>query len=55
MLDKGPKALRQIKFNGNLDRHGDTTMFFITEEEKRTILDLSKGTVGILWIYLALI
>ena len=48
MLDADPKALRQIKFSGSLDRHGDTTMFFIIEEEKRPILDLSKGTVRVL-------
>ena len=37
MLDSDPKATQQINFTGDLDRDGNTTMFFIMEEEKETI------------------
>ena len=43
--DVDPKAIQQIKFTGNLDRVGSTTMCFIIEETKGTILDFSQGTV----------
>ena len=42
-------------FNGNLDRAEGSTMFFIIEEAKETVLDFSKGTVTVLWFYLVLI
>ena len=32
----------------NLDQPGSTTMFFIIEETKETILDFSQGTVNVL-------
>ena len=44
-LDIHPKATQQIYFSGNLDRAGNTQMFFIIEEGKETVLDFSKGTV----------
>ena len=44
-LDIDPKAIQQICFSGNLDRAGNTQMFFIIEEGKETVLDFSKGTV----------
>ena len=47
-LDADPKALQQINFTGNLDRLGNTAMFFIIEEAKETILDFSQGTVKVL-------
>ena len=47
-LDADPKAIQQISFTGNLDRAGNTTMFFINEKGKETILDFSQGTVRIL-------
>ena len=47
-LDADPKAIQQINFTANLDRDGDTTMFFIIEEAKETILDFSQGTVKVL-------
>ena len=49
-LDADPKAIQQINFTANLDRAGNTTMFFITEEAKETVLDFSQGTVKILWV-----
>ena len=47
-LDTHPKAIQQISFSGNLEQTGNTTMFFITEEAKETILVFSQGTVGVL-------
>ena len=40
-LDAVPKAIYQINLTINLDRDGNTTIFFITEEAKETILDFS--------------
>ena len=39
------KAIQQINFTANLDRTENTTMFFIIEEAKETILDFSQGAV----------
>ena len=39
------KATQQINFTGNLDWDGNTTMSFIIEEAKETILDFSQRTV----------
>ena len=47
-LDADPRAIQQINFTANLDRAGNTTMFFITEEAKETVLDFSEGTVKVL-------
>ena len=44
-LDADPRAIQQINFAGNLDRARNTTMFFILEEAKETILDFSQETV----------
>ena len=48
-LNADSKAIQQINFTGNLNRGEDvndnTTMFFIIEEAKETILDFSQGTV----------
>ena len=46
-LDADPRAIQQINFTANLDKAGNTTMFFITEEAKETILDFSQGTVKV--------
>ena len=48
VLDADPRAIQQINFTANLDRRGNTTMFFSIEEAKETLLDFSKGTVKIL-------
>ena len=40
-LDADPKAVQQINFTSNLDRDKNTTMFFIIEETKDTVLDFS--------------
>ena len=47
-LDADPRAIQQINFTANLDRAGNTTMFFIIEEAKETVLDFSQGTVKFL-------
>ena len=41
MPEADPKATQQISFTTNLGRGGNTIIFFITEEAKETILDLS--------------
>ena len=46
-LDEDPEAIQQINFKANLDRTGNTTMFFIIEEAKETALDFSQGTVKV--------
>ena len=46
--DADPRAIQQINFTANLDRIGDTTVFFIIEEAKETVLDFSQGTVKVL-------
>ena len=47
-LDADPRAIQQINFTANLDRVGNTTMFFIIEEAKETVLDFSLGTAKVL-------
>ena len=48
VLDTDPRAIQQINFASNLDREGNTTMFFTIEEAKETVLDFSQGTVKVL-------
>ena len=47
-LDVDPRKIQQINFTANLDRGGNTTIFFIIEQEKETIFKFSQGTVKIL-------
>ena len=47
-LDADPRAIQQINFTANLDRTGNTRVYFILEEAKETILDFSQGTVKVL-------
>ena len=49
-LDADPRAIEQINFRANLDRARYTTMLFIIEEAKETVLDFSQGTVKVLWM-----
>ena len=44
-LDADPNKIQQINFTANLDRDGNTTMFFIIEETKETVLDFSQKIV----------
>ena len=52
VLDVDPRAIQQINFTANLDKAGNTTMFFVIEEAKETLLDFSKGTVKVLRVQL---
>ena len=47
-LDADPRATQQINFTANLDRVGNTRVYFILEEAKETILDFSQGTAKVL-------
>ena len=49
-LDADPKVIQQINFTANLNRDGNTTIFFVIEEAKERILDFSQGTVKVLYI-----
>ena len=42
------RAFQQINFTENLDRAGNTRIYFILEEAKETVLDFSQGTVKVL-------
>ena len=48
VLDTDPRSIQQINITVNLDRAGNTRIYFILEEAKETILDLSQGTVKVL-------
>ena len=48
VLDADPKAIQQINFTPNLDRTGNTRIYFIYEEAKETIFEFSQETVKIL-------
>ena len=39
------KAIQQINFTPNLDQEGQTAMHFIIEEVKKTVSDVSQGTL----------
>ena len=47
-LDADPRAIQQINFTANLDRAGNTTMFFIIEEAKETVFEFSQRTLKVL-------
>ena len=47
-LDADPRAIRQINFTANLNRAGDTRVYFTLEGSKETKLDFSQGTVKVL-------
>ena len=47
-FDADPRAIQQINFTANLDRAGNARVYFILEEAKETILDVSQGTVKVL-------
>ena len=47
-FDADPRAIRQINFTGNLDRAGNTRIYFILEEAKESVLDFLQGTVKVL-------
>ena len=47
-LDADPRAIQQINFTANLDRAGNTRLYFILEEAKETVFEFSQGTVKVL-------
>ena len=47
-LDADPRAIQQINFTANLDRAGNTRIYFILEESKETKLDFAQDTVKVL-------
>ena len=47
-FDVDPGAIQQITFTANLDRAGNTRMFFIIDEANEAVLDFSPGTVKVL-------
>ena len=47
-LDADPTANQQINFTANLDRAGNTRIYFILEVAKETRLDFSQGTAKVL-------
>ena len=51
--DAEPKALQQISLSENVENQ--STIFFIIEEAKETVLDFSQGTVKLLLFYFVLI
>ena len=50
VVDADPRAIQQINFTADLDRAGNTKMFFIIEEAKETLLDLSQGILKVLQV-----
>ena len=44
-LDADPDASQEINFTGNLECAGNIVMFFIMEEVKEAILNLSQETI----------
>ena len=47
-FDADLRAIQQINFTPNLNRAGNTIMFYVTEEARETVLDFSQGTVKVL-------
>ena len=47
-LDADPRAVQQINFTANLDKAGNTRIYFILEEAEKTIFEFSQGTVKVL-------
>ena len=47
-LGADPRAIQQINFTANLDRDGNTRVYFFLEEAKETILDFPQGKVKVL-------
>ena len=40
-LAANPRAIQQVNFTANLDKAGNTTIFFIIEEAKETFFEFS--------------
>ena len=46
-LDADTKAIQQINFTSNLERDGNTSLYFILEEAIETFFEFSQGTVKV--------
>ena len=46
-LDPDPRIIQQINFTSNLDRAGNTKVYFILEESKETKLNFAQGTIKV--------
>ena len=49
-LNADPKAIQQINFTANLDRVGNTRIYFILEEAKETVFEFSQRSMKVLWM-----
>ena len=47
-LDADPRAIQQINFTENLNRAGNTRIYFILEAANQSILNFEQGTVKVL-------
>ena len=47
-LDADPRAIQQINFTANVDRAGNTIIFFIIEEAQEAVFEFSQGTLKVL-------
>ena len=47
-LDADPKAIQQINFIADLDRAGNTRIYFILEEAKEIVFEFLQGPVKVL-------
>ena len=48
VLDADPRANQQMNFTENLDKAGNTRIYFLLEEAKEIIPDFTQGTVKVL-------
>ena len=46
-LDADPRAIPQINFTANLGRNGNTRIYFILEEAKKTVFEFSEGAIKV--------
>ena len=46
-IDTSPKAIQKLNFPRNLEKDGDTELFFIIQEVIESILDFWKVTVKV--------
>ena len=53
-LDADPKAIQEINFTANLERDGNTRIYFVLEEAKKTVFEFSQGTVKDLWMQIVI-
>ena len=47
-FDADSKAIQEINFTANLDRAGNTRIYFILEEAKEIVFELSQGIEKVL-------